>query len=142
MGEALDKFFELVETNRVIEQHKNDIYEKTWHIEYFLFSFNKDMFGPVYHNWYPAGSWEAPNSEYDFDYEKGFKLYDKDYRCDVIDIEADDARYDNDEWRMNIKCFPMLVYKEELVGYKDSDGKKHYYKDEWRKLNETQGIRT
>ena len=89
-----------------------------------------------YHHWYPAGTWEAPNSEYDFDYEKGFKLYDEDYRCDVIDCEADDARYDKDEWRMNIKCFPMLVYKEELVGYKDSEGKKHYFKDEWRKLNE------
>lgn len=47
MGEALDNFFELVETERVIEQHKSDLYEKTWHIEYFLFSFNKDMFGPV-----------------------------------------------------------------------------------------------
>ena len=63
MGVALDKFFETVQQLKAEEQHKNEIWEKTWHIEYCLFSFNKDMFGFVYHHWYPCGGWEAPNSE-------------------------------------------------------------------------------
>ena len=114
MGITLDDFFEMVREDKICKQHENDIYKKTWHIEYCLFSLNKDMFGFVYHNWYPCGNWEAPNSEYDFDYEKGFRLYDRDYRCDVIDGERDLAKYDNDKWKMNIKCIPILVYKKRI----------------------------
>ena len=139
MGVALDKFFETVQQLKAEEQHKNEIWEKTWHIEYCLFSFNKYMFGFVYHNWYPCGSWEAPNSEYDYDYEKGFRLYDEDYKTDVIDLEIDDAKFDKEhqheytttndwKWILNIKCIPILVYKKECVGYIDGNGDKHYYK--------------
>lgn len=137
MGVALDKFFETVQQLKAEEQHKNEIWEKTWHIEYCLFSFNKDMFGFVYHHWYPCGSWEAPNSEYDYDYEKGFRLYDEDYKTDVIDEERSGAEFDRDhdikggmdwEFVLNIKCIPILVYKKECVGYVDCNGNKHYYK--------------
>ena len=137
MGEALDKFFETVQQLKAEEQHKNEIWEKTWHIEYCLFSFNKNMFGFVYHDWYPCGSWEAPNSEYDYDYEKGFRLYDEDYKTDVIDEERSGAEFDRDynikggmdwEFVLNIKCIPILVYKKECVGYIDGNGNKHYYK--------------
>lgn len=137
MGVALDKFFETVQQLKAEEQHKNEIWEKTWHVEYCLFSFNEDMFGFVYHDWYPCGSWEAPNSEYDYDYEKGFRLYDEDYKTDVIDEERSGAEFDRDnnvkggmdwEFVLNIKCIPILVYKKECVGYIDGDGNKHYYK--------------
>ena len=137
MDEALDKFFETVQQLKAEEQHKNEIWEKTWHIEYCLFSFNKDMFGFVYHDWYPCGSWEAPNSEYDYDYEKGFHLYDGDYKDEVIDEERSSAEFDRDhnikggmDWGfvLNIKCIPILVYKKECVGYIDGNGDKHYYK--------------
>ena len=96
MGVALDKFFETVQQLKVEEQHKNEIWEKTWHIEYCLFSFNKDMFGFVYHHWYPCGGWEEPNSEYDYDYEKGFRLYDEDYKNEVIDEERSSAEFNRD----------------------------------------------
>ena len=95
------------------------------------------MFGFVYHDWYPCGSWEAPNSEYDYDYEKGFRLYDEDYKTDVIDEERSGAEFDRDhnikggmdwEFVLNIKCIPILVYKKECVGYIDGNGDKHYYK--------------
>ena len=95
------------------------------------------MFGFVYHDWFPSGSWEAPNSEYDYDYEKGFQLYDKDYKTDMIDEERSCAEFDRDlnikgendwEFILNIKCIPVLVYKKECVGYIDSNGNKHYYK--------------
>ena len=137
MGVALDKFFETVQQLKAEEQHKNEIWEKTWHIEYCLFSLNKDMFGFVYHHWYPCGGWEAPNSEYDYDYEKGFRLYDEDYKTDVIDEERRSAEFDRDynvkggmdwEFVLNIKCIPILVYKKECVGYIDGNGDKHYYK--------------
>ena len=136
MGVELDKFFETVRQLKAEEQHKNEIWEKTWHVEYCLFSFNKDMFGFVHHRWYPCGSWEAPNSEYDYDYEKGFRLYDKDYRTNVIDEERSGAEFDRDhnvkgemDWKfvLNIKCIPVLVYKEEQVGYIDGNGDKHYF---------------
>lgn len=148
MGVALDKFFETVRQLKAEEQHKNEIWEKTWHIEYFLFSFNKDMFGFVYHHWYPCGSWEAPNSEYDYDYEKGFRLYDENYKTDVINEERSDAEFYRDydikggkDWKfiLNIKCIPILVYKKECVGYIDGNGDKHYYKQimkEYKKQNE------
>ena len=145
MGEALDKFFETVQQLKAEEQHKNEIWEKTWHVEYCLFSFNKDMFGFVYHDWYPCGSWEAPNSEYDYDYEKGFRLYDEDYKTDVIDEERSGAEFDRDhnikggmdwEFVLNIKCIPILVYKKECVGYIDSNGDKHYYKQIMKELYE------
>lgn len=137
MGEALNKFFETVQQLKAEEQHKNEIWEKTWHIEYCLFSFNKDMFGFVYHHWYPCGGWEAPNSEYDYEYEKGFRLYDEDYKTDVIDEERSSAEFERDhdikggmdwEFVLNIKCIPILVYKKECVGYIDGNGDKHYYK--------------
>ena len=137
MGVALDKFFETVQQAKAEEQHKNEIWEKTWHIEYCLFSFNKDMFGFVYHHWYPCGNWEAPNSEYDYDYKKGFRLYDEDYKTDVIDEERSCAEFDRDhnikggmDWGfvLNIKCIPILVYKKECVGYIYGNGDKHYYK--------------
>ena len=138
MGESLDKFFETVQQLKAEEQHKNEIWEKTWHIEYCLFSFNKDIFGFVYHHWYPCGSWEAPNSEYDYDYEKGFQLYDEDYKTNVIDEERSSAEFERDnnikggmdwEFVLNIKCIPILVYKKECVGYIDGNGDKHYYKN-------------
>lgn len=134
MAYALDKFTVRLKAE---ERHKNEIWKKTWHIEYCLFSFNKDMFGFVYHYWYPCGGWEAPNSEYDYDYEKGFRLYDEDYKTDVIDEERSGAEFDRDydikggmdwEFVLNIKCIPILVYKKECVGYIDGDGNKHYYK--------------
>ena len=139
MGVVLDKFFETVQQLKAEKQHKNEIWEKTWHIEYCLFSFNEDMFGFVYHHWYPCGGWEAPNSEYDYDYEKGFRLYDEDYKNEVIDLEIGDAKFDKEhqheytttndwKWILNIKCIPILVYKKECVGYIDCDGNKHYYK--------------
>lgn len=139
MGIALDKFFETIQLVKAEEQHKNEIWEKTWHIEYFLFSFNKDMFGFVHHDWYQSGGYYYDN-EYDFDYCKGFQLYDKCYRCDVIDEERRNAEWDRDyhsddsdwKWTLNIKCIPLLVYKKEEVGYIDSNGKKHYFKKENR----------
>lgn len=135
MGVALDKFFETVQQLKAEEQHKNEIWEKTWHIEYCLFSFNKDMFGFVYHNWYPCGGYYYDN-EYDYDYEKGFKLYDKSYKEDMIDEERRSAEFDRDyhyndsdwKWILNIKCIPIIVYKKECVGYIDDNGNKHYYK--------------
>ena len=135
MGVALDKFFETVQQLKAEEQHKNEIWEKTWHIEYCLFSFNKYMFGFVYHDWYQSGGYYYDN-EYDYDYEKGFKLYDKYYKEDMIDEERRNAEWDRDyhhddsdwKWILNIKCIPILVYKKECVGYIDGNGDKHYYK--------------
>ena len=147
MGVALDKFFETVQQLKAEEQHKNEIWKKTWHIEYCLFSFNKDMFGFVYHHWYPCGSWESPKSEYDYDYKKGFQLFDYEYKFEVWDNEVDMAKHNKEhyielngdtsrdfmlstDWKfvLNIKCIPILVYKKECVGYIDGNGDKHYYK--------------
>ena len=113
------------------EQHKNEIWKKTWHIEYCLFSLNKDMFGFVYYDWYQSGGYYYPD-EYDFDYSKGFQLYDKSYKEDMIDEERRSAEFDRDyhsddsdwKWTLNVKCIPLLVYKKEEVGYIDSNGKK------------------
>ena len=137
MGIALDKFFEVAQQAEYDKQKEKEIWKKTWHIEYFLFSLNKDMFGFVYHNWYCSGGYYYDN-EYDYDYKKGFKLYDKYYKEDMIDEERRNAEYDRDyhhnnsdwKWTLNVKCIPLLVYKKEQVGYIAPDGTKKYFKKE------------
>lgn len=92
------------------------------HEIYALFSFNKDMFGWVHHNWFPCGNWEAPEAEWDYDYEKGFSTFDDVYKSDVWDEEYDSAMRDKErvangeppywsysDWLFvsRIKCIPM-----------------------------------
>ena len=85
-----------------------------------------------------AGAIYSPGDEYDFDYSKGFCLYDKYYKGDMIDEERRNAEWDRDyhyddsdwKWTLNVKCIPLLVYKEEQVGYIAPDGTKKYFKKE------------
>ena len=142
MAVDLSKYFAEMKAE---EKYPREIWKKTWHIEYFLFSFNKSMFGFVHHHWFPAGTWENPCAEYDFVYKKGFQLFDYEYKNETWECEVDLAKSDRDydkgkidyhigkNWKfiLNIKCIPLLVYKEECVGWKDNEGEHYYKKMKW-----------
>ena len=91
---------------------------------YFMFSFNKEMFGFVRHYWFPSGGWEAPESEYDYDYEKGFGVYDSEYKSDVIDEERQMAEMEDDRnaFIKKVVCIPIIWMIPTTVGH-SVDGK-------------------
>ena len=130
-----------------------EIWKKVWHIEWFLFSFNKDPFGFVYHNWFPAGNWEAPEAEWDYTIEEGFHTYSKEYIYDNVRIDRHYAELELDRLQAavkrgeqvdksdieeakfiyNIVPVPYPVYSEIQIGYIEN-GKKYYFQREDRKM--------
>jgi hypothetical protein len=106
------------ECERLYEEMKSKGFEpfyKELHLIYALFSFNKDLFGFVHHEWFPCGSWEAPKAEWDYDYKKGFRAFDWEYKTEVCDEEFGHAKFCRDngfsdcdwKWILNVKCVPV-----------------------------------
>lgn len=120
------------------------VYERRWHKGYVMFSFNKGLFGFVYHDWYPSGPWEAPNSEYDFNWEKGFKVYDDEYRCDTIDelkYLAKNYPDSYDLYAAKVICIPVFWKYPMMVGHTVDNGKTiDLFEDEPKALNKTDDI--
>lgn len=102
------------------------VYERKWHKGYVMFSFNKKLFGFVHHDWYPSGSWENPNSEYDFNWKKGIEVFDEEYKCDVIDeLKRHGKNYPNssDLYAAKVICIPVFWKYPMMVGHTVDNGK-------------------
>lgn len=91
--------------------------QKQWHTRYAIFSFNEDCFGWVTQDWYPSDGREYPEAEYDYDYNKGFRLYSQYYADENLDFDESRRLYENGKdpnFEFESKCYlvPILCYDD------------------------------
>ena len=94
------------------------------HIEWFMFSFNSNCFGFVYHNWYPSGGWENPYSSYDYEWSKGFRTYDTYYKDNYIKEDREYAKRHTKD-KESDSCFIAKIFYFPLIKFTRDVEKEH-----------------